>query len=606
MFQETTPGGSTSGPDFTDGKDTIKELADLSNINLIKAQNLLSQFSGDILATFTQTRERVYELQTSIANAIPGVQRLGGGIKNVSETISGVALASRRNVIASTEDIEGLFAATQILGGTAESLSNSFLNVGIGISKISEELQGSIKYVQSIGGNAKSVMKDVTDNMDQMNRFQFEDGVKGLTKMAAQASMLRFSMKETFTLADKVLTPDGAIKTAAAFQRLGLAVGGLGDPLQLMNQALNDPSGLQDSLVEVSKKFTFFDNKTKSFKINPEGVLTLRALADQTGISAEEMTKMGLAASELDRRLSSISPKINIDEEDKQYLANIATMTKDGEYVVNIKNKEGDPQLKKLGDITQTEFDKLIEEQKKQPKTLENTALAQLSNSEIIKNDLRAIRGVIAGGIVTADPIQMMNENVREFTTEIMGGILDKIKIDTVREKVSDVFKIDDNKDKIASLLTKGEFDADSIMNTLFPKDEIKNLGADAINELGKVAGAIGTKLKTMFENFNSPTPVTTTTDVPPVTTGGISAYGVQTATSSPIFTQPSIPRNTSVNVGGEVNVNVKIPNLPVGFTPAEIEQAKQMIAEALSTPFFIKHIKTIMNEDPDYGPNRK
>jgi hypothetical protein len=67
-------------------------------------------------------------------------------------------------------------------------------------------------YIRSIGGNTKQIMEDVTNNMDQMNRFQFENGVKGLTKMAAQASMLRFDMNETFKLADKVLSPEGAIQ----------------------------------------------------------------------------------------------------------------------------------------------------------------------------------------------------------------------------------------------------------------------------------------------------------------------------------------------------------------------------------------------------------
>jgi hypothetical protein len=113
----------------------------------------------------------------------------------------------------------------------------------------------------------------------------------GLAKMAAQASMLRFDMRETFTLADKVLDPAGAIDVAAAFQRLGVSVGNLADPFQLMNQSINDPSGLQTSLVEVAKSFTYFDEKTKSFKINPQGVLTLREMGEQTGVSAKEMMK---------------------------------------------------------------------------------------------------------------------------------------------------------------------------------------------------------------------------------------------------------------------------------------------------------------------------
>ena len=68
----------------------------------------------------------------------------------------GIAEASRRNVIANTEDVEKLFAATELIGGSAESLSNSFLDVGVGIGQIGPQLEDSINYIQSIGGNTKT------------------------------------------------------------------------------------------------------------------------------------------------------------------------------------------------------------------------------------------------------------------------------------------------------------------------------------------------------------------------------------------------------------------------------------------------------------------
>ena len=101
--------------------------------------------------------------------------------------------------------------------------------------------------------------------------------------------MLRFDMKETFELADKVLDPDKAIEVASAFQRLGVSAGNLTDPFMLMNQSINDPSGLQDSLINVAKQFTYFDEQTKSFKISPQGILTLREMEQQTGVSATDM-----------------------------------------------------------------------------------------------------------------------------------------------------------------------------------------------------------------------------------------------------------------------------------------------------------------------------
>ena len=388
----------------------------------IESSDALSQYANQVNTFFTQGRQRIAELQTALADATPSIARMGGSIGDVADIIGKVATESRRNVIANTEDVEKLFAANKVLELGADTLTKAFLDVGAGIETIGDTLEESINYIQSIGGNAKTVMRDVTNNMDQMNRYQFEGGVQGLTKMAAQASMLRFDMNQTFQLADKVLSPEGAIETAAAFQRLGVAAGTLADPFALMNASINDPGALQDSLVDVAKQFTYFDEKTKTFKINPQGVLTLKELQTQTGVSAAEMSKLGLAAAEADKRISAVgSAGLNIDEEDKQYLANIATMGKGGEYEVKIRNEEGKEETRKLAEITQTEFEKLIDEQKNRPKDMEEIARSQMSTSEVIKGDVSAIRAKIVGGVVSAGQIVEGKERIRSGITNVSG-----------------------------------------------------------------------------------------------------------------------------------------------------------------------------------------
>ena len=161
----------------------------------------ISEGSAKINKAFGQTRQRIVEIQTAIADTSPGIARLWGDVNDVTNTISELAQASRRNVIANGEDVDKMFAAQKILGGTVKGIADSFLNVGIGISQIPKELAKAITYVQSIGGNTEEVMRDVQSNMEQMNRFQFEGGVQGLTKMAAQASMLTLALAVALTLA---------------------------------------------------------------------------------------------------------------------------------------------------------------------------------------------------------------------------------------------------------------------------------------------------------------------------------------------------------------------------------------------------------------------
>ena len=415
--------------------------------------------------SFIAGRTRLDEMNDAASRSAAGIIRLGGGISDVSNTIAGIAEGSKRQFIATEDQVSKVFAATKILGGTSAGLVEVFGNVGIEISQIGVNLEKSIEYIQSVGLNAKTVMKDVTDNMVQMNRFQFEGGVQGLSKMAAQASMLKFDMRETFQFAEKVLTPDGAIETAAGIQRLGISIGNLADPFALMNASINDPSGLQDSLIKATKQFTEYDEKTKSFKINPQGVLTLRELAKETNTSFENLSKSALAAADLDKRVSKINPTLTFDSpEDKQFIANMATMSKEGDYVVQLKNdKTGEVDKIKLSEITNEQLIALRKQQEEAPKTLEDIQKSQLNALLDIKF---AIEGNIAKGTYGLAGSTAVRGNLvgAERISRAVTGAVDT----AVPESVAITEKVNDAIEKMSALFL--EKDANKISSDDFAK----------------------------------------------------------------------------------------------------------------------------------------
>ena len=475
--------------------DEIKNAATLNAADFIDAYERVGSVAREVNNTFGQSRERINEVKVALTDALPGIVRLGGDLGAVGETISQIAEASRRNIVANTEDVEKLYATTKVIGGSVKEIADSFLNVGVGIEQVGEQLEESVNYVRSIGGNTKQVMGDVRNNMEQMNRYQFEGGVQGLTKMAAQASMLRFDMSETFRLADKVLNPEGAIEVAAAFQRLGVSAGALADPFQLMNQSINDPSGLQNSLADVAKQFTYFDEKTKTFKINPQGVLTLREMEQQTGVSAKEMSKMGLAAAELDQRLSAINNAgLTIaSDEDKQYLANIATM-QDGKYKVTLE----DGTKKELADLTQPEFDKLIEEQKNGPKTMEEIAKSQMTISADIAGNVSAIKAAVLGGAVTQKDVLSSSEAIRKLSSSLTGALSKNFSSpQKVRDTMTESFE--DVKSLFKDIANKDVSTTDALSNYLTKagvqlQDLSKDAQANIIKTLQETRSQLGDK----------------------------------------------------------------------------------------------------------------
>lgn len=534
---------------------------------------------------FVQGRTRLDEMNDAVTRAAAGVVRLGGDVSNVAETMAGIATGARRNVIATEEQVSKLYAAYRILGTGVDTLVENFAQVGIETSQIGENIENSIGYIQSMGLNAKTVMSDVTANMSQMNRFQFEGGVAGLTKMAAQASMLRFDMRETFSFAEKVLSPEGAIETAAGIQRLGVAMGGLADPFALMNASLTDPSGLQDSLIKATKQFTEYDEKTKSFKINPQGVLTLRELAKETGTSFENLSKSALAAADLDKRISAISPSLQFDkEEDKQLLANMATM-KGGEYVVQLKDdKTGIVEQKKLSDITQEEFDKLREQQENAPKTLEEIQTSQLDVLKNIQSSLdanltkgtmgvagtAAIRGNIVGAENITRAVTRAMDKVVPVSPEITKSLNSSITKMADLFTMKDVGKISeaDFNTKLAAFEQEvknkanvyGEKGLDSLKELV--KETSKGItGTSAIErEFKKYADTILTDKEIKAPTGGKTTAASGTKKIEPLTGGQV--FGNKSAASSAVSdtktTQTQI--NSQVDFGGTITIKVDAP----------------------------------------------
>jgi|694.fasta_scaffold12470_5 hypothetical protein len=385
------------------------------------AINKITAAADGLNKSFIGNRARVQEFMTEITNVGPEIQGLGGKFEDAGKTLESVAKASRRNVIASKEDVKELFSTSEILKKDVTTIVDSFAKVGVMYSDISEKVLESINYANSIGVNAKNVMADVLANTDQLSRFNFAGGVQGLTKMAAQASMLRFDMKQTFELADRVLDPDKAIEVASAFQRLGVSAGNLTDPFMLMNQSINDPSGLQDSLINVAKQFTYFDEEAKQFKINPQGILTLREMEQQTGVSAKVMREAALSAADFDKRLGDIKKTGKIagfSEDDQKLITNLSRMGKGG-YEIKVK-EDGKDVYKKLADVNEQQLKATLDAEKTKPQNIEEVQRNQLTTQESMAASLKEINEKILRAI-TGNPTAI--KNLSETTKSLREGL---------------------------------------------------------------------------------------------------------------------------------------------------------------------------------------
>ena len=402
---------------------------------------------------FGQSRQRVTEFSEAVSATIPLVNKLGGPGIDAINIIDNVSSATKRNVLATGEEVSKLYASNKLTGVETKTLIDSFEKIGVQFTNIGSKVGESVRYIQSIGANTRDVYADIVKNIDKLNQFNFQDGVMGLTRMSTQAQLLKFDMGLTMGFAEQVLNPEKAIEMSSAFQRMGVSVGTLTDPFQLMNKALTDPEGLQNSIIEMTKQFTYFDEQANQFKINPQGMLMLREIGKEMGITGGELNKLAIGAADLDKKLSQISPSFQFEnEQDKMYIANIAKLGSGGQYQITVKD-EGIDKTISLQDARDEQLQELIERQREgqEGKDVQQIAKDQLDSLEKILAEITSQKASLVLAASTPEKLvnaleglklsdDIVNQINKVSTTLLRGMTQQDIRLAS-NEKIEDIQK---------------------------------------------------------------------------------------------------------------------------------------------------------------------
>jgi hypothetical protein len=298
---------------------------------------------------------------------------------------------------------------------------------------------------------------------------------------------------------------------------------------------------------------------------------------------------MGLAASELDQRLSAVDAAglEIVTEEDKQYLANILKL-KDGVYTVTLD----DGRTEQLANLQQDEFNNLIQAQKDGPKTLEDTAREQLRLDEIMSFDLKAIKAVIVGATLTSKPMTDINEVIRTAYNTATKSFEDEFpktfQTSEMRKEFEGIFEGVNLKEEIAKIITTGKFKPEEILTELMSNTEGKfyETATGSYDKLLKVSTDISTSLLSEL-NKNKTQPSTTTAS--PTTSSYTGPITVDGPTGvNPNFSRGAVPAAPQNPIKIEQDVNVNFENPPPNLTP---DQINKIIQEA------IKNMKMVLNE---------
>jgi hypothetical protein len=553
----------TDGANITKGLNSaIADYKSAANPENFKGADFLRDSAQKMAVSLGLGQARMAEMKTTIADALPEMIRLGISEENALSAMTNIPKELGINTSLGKEALVEMTAASDITGVSVGKLATDFKGVGISLYDVGNKMAEVANYAKSVGTNVKAVSADVVTNLKQLNLYNFDTGVKGLAKMAAQASMLGISMSDTFELAEDLMSPEKAIDLAASLQRLGVSSSALLDPLKAMDLAQNDPEALQQEMINVSKEFTKLKADGSGFEILPGAKRRLNEVAVAMGMTASELANMSIKSADLDMKMSKIKfPSLASSEEDKLLIANMAQM-KGGEAVLQIKNeKTGKMDDINVKDLTADQITKLKEQQSNENKTIEEIALDQLTALEQINTSLNAGKSAVNLGKAST-PTMDRFYNVINNTGAIMATNLTKdITTENVRGAATKV--LTPLEEQVVKFF-QGNATWDSVAETLVgTKDALLKIGGDLTKGGANVLLKTSTEIINMFTKEYS--------------SAGVNPTQITFDPNNPFLTQMTSfvdqlskggVKETKTTADVNMNVNLIGSNLPSNLTP--------------------------------------
>lgn len=560
----------------------------LSNVTPARLKEVFDEVEGaamGIAKSFGVGRTNILNIKAAMTDAVGSVKELGFGFSDIAKIQQGIAEDLGRNVVLNNTAYKDLLSTFKVTGVEVELLTKNFKDVGVSYLGVQSQMQKVVDISRKMGVNAQGVSAEVVKNLTKLNTFNFKGGIEGLTKMVAQAKVLRINMQEVFTLSESLFEPDKAIEMSAALQRLGVTQSELLDPLRLMDMAQNDPGELMNQMSKMSEKFVQL-NKDGRFEIMPGAKRQLREIAGAMGMSYDELAKMATGSKELDMKLSKIKFPATFTEEQRNFIANLSEIGPGGEMTLTIDGEEvGIDKAMETFAKDKDALNKFMKDQ--EPKTMEELAKEQLTVQENQEILLAMIADTMGYGLAASKG----GERLSRAEIEIYRNGVELLKR-TSKDK--------EGKEKTETFSEKGVrqgigTQSDDLIKSLF-KGDLKGAGEAGTNMANEF-------YKMFTEKMEKASVVYKESKVGSILTGEEGKTKTQTGTPTTEKTaemsyldklqkQVQAPVTQNLNYTGSLNVNF---TAPPGVNTADVER---VMNDLLKKPEFIQMIAQ-MAKDP-------
>jgi hypothetical protein len=369
------------------------------------------------------------DFREEVTKANPRLLQLGISFGELAESATKLVTQTGRFALINQQTFEraGEIAAAYV--GNLQDLVAmypEFEKVGLGAADAQEKISEAGNRSLQLGLRAQTTTLELSRSIGKLNEYGFKNGINGLSDMVRKATEFRMSMEETFKIAEKVMSPEGAIDLSANLQVLGGAIGDFNDPLKLMYMATNNVEGLQDALIGAAGGLATYNTEQGRFEITGVNLRRAKAMADSLGISYQELSKGAIAAAERGSAAGELlSRGLRLDEDQQRFITNLAQM-KGGQMTIELqseflKEKFGKNEIA-LKDLDENQARLLMQYQDE---------FKQLSENDIVRNQATAIENIKRDVNFVAAYLRLQGGRTAEAAGNIAGFDLKSIAKET-------------------------------------------------------------------------------------------------------------------------------------------------------------------------------
>lgn len=270
------------------------------------------------------------------------------------------AESTSKAIVLTQGELENIGAVSKL---TSEEIVNQAVNNMDVLGGSSDNAMAQVAMTHQramlLGLNASKLAKDTVKNWSLAQKFNFRNGVDGISRMTALSERLKFNLESIANVAENMQSIEGSIQTTARLQMLGGQFArNFSNPMDVMFESNYDLEALTKRITDTFAGQGVFNSKTGKVDISPINQRFIREASKALGISFDEAINMATQNVKYDKVMSEVNPLTNFDENQKESIANLAKWDNEKkEHYVTIQTKEGETKNVAIKDLTAEQID---------------------------------------------------------------------------------------------------------------------------------------------------------------------------------------------------------------------------------------------------------